>query len=171
MKTLLISGYPDTGKTGLLQRLVNNTRLGVFVIDSTVMPIPIFSPTIRPTVDFIALIEIDGVRVIINTESDVPNSITKLRSFFNKHNSIKPIDILITSIRNAGDPVRDLLLREFGLIITPPNIPSPDIVEIPLGRVVVRNAVRRAIAVHGMQEAVDKLVIHTLSNNPFGLRL
>ena len=165
MKTLLISGAQDTGKTEALQRLVT-PHLIPFVVESSVRPIPEFPvpppPPRRPR-DFRALFDINGIRVIISTSSDDLKAVKTARAFFDKHNNVKPIDILITSIRAEPDPVRTTLLTAFGL-----NVASADVVEIPLGKVTRRGS-RRPLARTGMQNAIDRLIVHVLSNAPFNL--
>jgi len=113
--------------------------------------------------DFRAIIEGSNkngkqVRIIINTPTDTVKIINDFKRFFDNNGTY---DILISSIRDDNFWPR----HDFFRIM---NLGQNYIFEIPLAKITRRGS-SFAISLNWYQDKVDKLVIQTLSSNPFDI--
>jgi len=122
MDCLLISGYPSTGKN------LTTVRVAHFLLDigyehADGDPIPL-----RGTGDnFTAILKHPNSKkqILLNTKADFEVNAHQLIVFYRAH---EPIDILITSIRDAG-PERNTMENEVR------HLQPINLVEIPLARI------------------------------------
>lgn len=153
MDCLLISGYPRTGKN------LTTVRVAHFLLDIGYQPDggePIPS---RATGDnFTAVVKHPNSqrRVMINTKSDFEGNANQLTSFYHDHG---PIDILITTIRDAG-PERNAMQNAVRQLL------PVSLVEIPLARISGRRP-DQAPAFNAYLTRVETLAQFILRGRPF----
>jgi len=153
MDCLLISGYPRTGKN------LTTVRIAHFLLDIGYQPAGGDPIPLRGQGDnFTAVLQHPSTqrRVLLNTKSDFVANANQLIDFYH---SQEPIDILITSIRDAG-PERDAMWNAVRQL-SPANI-----VEIPLARISGRRP-DRAPAFNAYEGRVEALARFILQSQPF----
>jgi hypothetical protein len=153
MECLFLSGYRRTGKNHSVVRIAH-FLLDIGYLHDAGTPIP---P--RGTGDnFWAVVQhpLSRKRILLNTKSDFENNANQLVEFYSLH---VPINILVTSIRDAG-PERDVMqnaVHQLGPLHT---------VEIPLARISGRRSDLN-IAVDNYLDRIEKLARFILQVIPF----
>lgn len=167
MKILIISGEPNSGKTGLVNIIYNILtfkHLSTIPITQNNSFSNIFGEN-----KINILLKINDIRVLFYDETDDTNCIFNLK---NEIKNTKP-DILITTCRNLNDPMRQTfavnILDQFkGIknnnhILTDFTTKAKDIVEIK-----VENHRGPKVAVESKYKALTK-ALEILSEDPFFL--
>lgn len=159
MVYLFIGGASDTGKTTLISSIADSLiKNNGYVVSPNLRPIPA-----NPNWDFITILEgldQNGIhrRILINTATD---DLKKINELIVLRNQQPIVDVVITSIRDAGDPMRPPVLT--GLNIKP----IIDVtIEFPLAKVTRR---KNPNAYVWYQSSALNLARHLLSLPPFSL--
>ncbi|MDR1248206.1 MAG: hypothetical protein LBK63_02775 [Treponema sp.] len=156
MKYLLFGGAPAVGKSETITRLKEFLESkGIATSEEPV--------SINEKGDFYAYL--DGtnaagakVRVLVSSATDAIPEIQGFKSYCDSH---EPYDIVISPIRDTGDPERANFFSIMGK-------PHPDsVVEIPMGKITKKNGYDQAIGWY--RNAIDTLAHRVLSNAPFQL--
>jgi hypothetical protein len=150
MKYLLFGGAPNTGKTESIYRLTKKLidTKGYLVINGE-------EPSSNS--DFQCIIEKDGRSVLIHTHTDLPGCIDQLVEF--KSNN-KDISIIISSVRDESDYLRDRLFDELSIL-------TNDYFEIPLGK--VKRGESRSECIEWYLTGIEKLALKIVEMEPFNL--
>lgn len=155
MNCLLLGGAPSVGKSESIYRLTKYLLLNGFVDVTSTVP-----STFK---DFRAILEGKNkngkqIRIIINTPTDTEVIICDFKAFFDCNGNY---DILISSVRDDDFWPRNGFFRTM-------NLYNDFVLEIPLAKITRRDYNFKK-ALNWYQEKIDKLLIHTLKNNPFDL--
>ena len=159
MEYLLISGAQDVGKTKsiyLLVRDILKEKKGFQEIDGK-FP--------KKCIDFIVLLEgkdKDGktVRIIVNSPTDHPSLVDRLKNFKEKNQKKQPVNFLISSVRDGN--------QEIKYFFDTMDITS-NFIEVPLAKIIPDRKDYKA-ALKRYQDTVSKLLAHILEAPPFDLK-
>lgn len=159
MKYLLLGGAPNTGKTGSLNRLADKLIhiKGFKVVVNWNYPPKVTNGDFRIILEGLDNNE-NQIRIFINSATDNKKIIQECKNFYDAN---QPVSIIISSIRDVFSARTDFL-----------NIMKVDnsidhILELPLAK--VRKGKYRALCLKWYEEKLDKLITHTLENNPYNL--
>ncbi|MDA3886870.1 MAG: hypothetical protein PF638_14880 [Candidatus Delongbacteria bacterium] len=151
MKYLFFGGAPNTGKSESILKLAKKMR-DEFDYKEIYKVIP-------ERGDFQCILEKANIKVLIQSDTDTPGCIKKLKKFYSENTDIY---LIITSIRDIVDPMRNLLKKEM-------NISNEDYTfEIPLGRV-TRRWNKRVNCISWYLDSVQKLAIEVVESKPLSI--
>ncbi|WP_026775728.1 hypothetical protein [Polaribacter sp. Hel_I_88] len=157
MNSLLIGGAQSVGKSETIYKIASNLVAKGFVVIAGSIP-PAFN-------DFTVVLkgfdkDEQKVTVIINSATDTTDIIRNFKKFFDENRNY---DILISSVRD-----NDFYPRKHFFDIMGINPNDKNLVEIPLAKITRRGG-NFATALNWYSEKIEKLIMHTLNNNPFNI--
>jgi hypothetical protein len=159
MKYLLLGGAPNTGKTGSLNRLADiliRTK-GFKVVANWNYPPKVANGDFRIILEGLDNKE-NQIRIYINTATDTKKIILDCKKIYDAN---QPVNIIISSIRDVFSA------RTYFFNIMKVDNSIDYIMELPLAK--VRKGKHRGLCLKWYEEKLDRLVIHTLENNPYNL--
>lgn len=157
MNSLLIGGAQRVGKSKTIYKIAKILVGNGFVVIAGVIPTTFD--------DFKVVLEgLDKnkqkVTIIMNSATDTSDIIKDFKKFFDKNGNY---DILISSVRDDDFYPRKQFFDIMGI-----NPNEKNLIEIPLAKITRRGG-NFAIALNWYSEKIEKLIIHTLNNNPFNI--
>ena len=154
MDFFLVGGYPNTGKTAIIKLIEKYLKKRGFN--------PVTTRNKTTNDDFVVVYEGSNqkktkIRILLNSASD---SISIIDQFYDYYQQNQSVDIVISSIRDAGAE-RDYLLKKFNLV-------DNSYIEVPLAKISgKRNDYKMAL--NQYQQRIMKLIEHILCQNSFNL--
>ncbi|MDN3621391.1 hypothetical protein QWY81_18145 [Polaribacter undariae] len=157
MNSLLIGGAQNVGKSETIYKIANNLVGKGFIAIAGSIP-PAFD-------DFTVVLKGfdkkgQKVNVIITSATDTTDIIKNFKKFFDENGNY---DILISSVRDDDFYPRKQFFDIMGI-----NPNDKNLVEIPFAKITRRGG-NFAVALNWYSEKTEKLIIHTLNNNPFNI--
>lgn len=164
MKSVIFSGPPDSGKTGLLE------HLRIYLTTRSVDPYQVIDYVSPSFYDFSCLLEGRGGRVIIHSATDDWECINNLMDYMARFPNA---DMLITTCRSYPDSAREWLCNRMGWysgwLITDQN--GNVIEEIPLGKIRSSkdNVLLKWSRLMWYQGQMNRLAVKTVTGAPYYL--